>query len=73
MCVVIDGQVASDGKSFLEAKVGPSSVIEIYKKLKQCFVTVRFRGRIHEFLVCENCLLQQVVLEVLVVFFPYFD
>lgn len=66
MCIVIDGKVVNESKTFLEAKVGPSSVIEIFKKLKQCFLTVRFRGRIHEFLVCENCLLQLIVMEVLV-------
>ena len=72
MCIVIDGKVVNEGKSFLEAKVGPSSVIEIYKKLKQCFVTVNFRGQTHEFVVCENCLLQQVVMEVLVTLLSFF-
>ena len=70
MCIVIDGKVVNEGKSFLEAKVGPSSVIEIYKKLKQCFVTVD--GQTHELVVCENCLLQQVVMEVLVTLLSFF-
>ena len=73
MCIVIDGKVVNEGKSFLEAKVGPSSVIEIYKKLKQCFVTVDFRGQTHELVVCENCLLQKSLWRFLLLCCPSFD
>lgn len=66
MCLVVDGVVANDAKTFLESRISPSSSVEIFKKLKERIVKVKFRGKVHEFRVCDSCFLQQIVSEVLV-------
>ena len=67
----IDGDIVKDNVSFKEANLTNSSYVEVFKKLKEKVVTVKFRGKLHEFLIEDHSTLQQLISETLVLHNPY--
>ena len=62
----VDGDIVMDTAAFTEANLTNSSYVEVFKKLKEKVVTVKFRGKLHEFLIEDHSTLQQLVSETLV-------
>lgn len=62
----VDGDIVKDSVSYKEANITPSSYIEAFKKFREKVVTVKFRGKLHEFLLDDHCTLQQLIVEMLV-------
>lgn len=62
----IDGDIVMDTASFKEANLTNSSYVEVFKKLKEKVVTVKFRGKLHEFLIEDHSTLQPLISETLV-------
>lgn len=63
----VDGDIIKDSIGLKEANITPSSYLEVFKKFREKVVTVKFRGKLHEFLLDDHCTLQQLLSEVLVI------
>lgn len=66
MCLVIDGMAVSDDISIREAGIKHTSYVEAFKKPREKLVTVQFKGKKYEFIVSDQCIMQQIITEVLV-------
>lgn len=66
ICIVINGVLANENKTFWEAKVTPSSVVEIYRKLKETLVKIKFQGKMFEFVASDHSTMAELIEEVIV-------
>ena len=64
--IVINGVLANEKKTFCEAKVTPSSVVEIYRKLKETLVKIKFQGKMFEFVASDHSTMAELIEEVIV-------
>ena len=66
ICIVINGVLANENKTFWEAKVTPSSVVEIYRKLKETLVKIKLQGKMFEFVASDHSTMAELIEEVIV-------
>ena len=63
---MIDGNLANENKSFWEAKVSSSSKIEIFRKLREQLINVRFQEKVYEYVVSDHCTMSELIVEIVV-------
>ena len=58
--------MASDNKSFVETRVSASSKVEAFQVQPEKFISVSYKGKVHDLVVSEQSVLLQVIEYVIV-------